>query len=169
MFALSVYFTFRSNGQNLVSGQNFPPQAKYRETSHNFHSLSEKFFGGWGLSFKKVPASPVSLVSLHKGIISGRIISSPTNPQASSLVGISSPAVRIGFLPRKPPHLPYPPYLRCHFFCCLHQIDITRRCGRSFVSLTCARTEALHTETSLPFFISRRARSTTCSAVTYLL
>ncbi len=152
------------------------PQAKCRETSHNFHSLSEKFFGGWGLSFKKVPASPVSLVSLHKGIISGRIISSPTNPQASSLVGISSPAVRIGFLPRKPPHPPHPslpssrlPYLRCHFFCCLHQIDITRRCGRSFVSLTCARTEALQTETSLPFFISRRARSTTCSAVTYLL
>ena len=35
------------------------PQAKCRGTNLYSHSRSEKFFGGWGLSFKKVPASPV--------------------------------------------------------------------------------------------------------------
>ena len=30
MFALSVYFTFRSNGQNLVSGRIFPRGGKFR-------------------------------------------------------------------------------------------------------------------------------------------
>ena len=36
------------------------PQAKCHETRHYFRNPPTKFFGGWGLSSKKVPASPVS-------------------------------------------------------------------------------------------------------------
>ena len=41
----------------------------------------------------------------------------------------------------------------------------TIRCGNSLVKNTCVRTEKPQTETSFPFFISRNARFTTCSAV----
>ena len=56
------------------------PQAKCRETRHCFRSPPANSLKGSGnFLLRKFPVSPVSLVSLHKGIISGRIISSPTS------------------------------------------------------------------------------------------
>ena len=52
--------TFRLNGQNPCLGTEFSPAGgKFREIRQYCHSLSAKFFGGWGLSSKKAPASPV--------------------------------------------------------------------------------------------------------------
>ena len=82
------------------------PQAKCRETSLYCHSLSANSLKGSGnFLLRKFPVSPVSLVSLHKGIISGRIISSPTNHLFKFFGSISSPAVRIDFLERKSPRI----------------------------------------------------------------
>ncbi len=54
--------------------------------------------------------------------------------------------------------------VRYAFFCCLSQIFITSRWGRSLVKSTCARMGKPTMETSLPLSISRRARRTTSLA-----
>ena len=56
-------------------------------------------------------------------------------------------------------------FLSGYFFCCLHQIFITVRCGSSLTSSRCPRTAAPQTDTSFPRARSSSARVTTSSAV----